>query len=138
MRKVKLIVCETYQGKRKSEDVFAAVFLSNAAALTENTEHVYLSGDFSKSYEKAMAYAKSKLGYGIYNLLVNNCLHYAIDILSAGDCDNSAVETVTSFSPTFIPRLFYYELLAANSLGSSLAPGLNRPKNRHFTTAEVF
>ena len=33
MRKVKLIVHETYQGKRKSEDVFAAVFLSNAAAL---------------------------------------------------------------------------------------------------------
>ena len=32
MRKVKLIVYETYQGKRKSEDVFAAVFLSNAAA----------------------------------------------------------------------------------------------------------
>ena len=36
MRKVKLIVHETYQGKRKSEDVFAAVFLSNAAALTPN------------------------------------------------------------------------------------------------------
>ena len=36
MRKVKLIVHETYQGKRKSEDVFAAVFLSNAAALTES------------------------------------------------------------------------------------------------------
>ena len=34
MRKVKLIVHETYQGKRKSEDVFAAVFLSNASALT--------------------------------------------------------------------------------------------------------
>lgn len=37
MRKVKLIVHETYQGKRKSEDVFTAVFLSNAAALTPNT-----------------------------------------------------------------------------------------------------
>ena len=37
MRKVKLIVHETYQGKYKSEDVFAAVFLSNAAALTPNT-----------------------------------------------------------------------------------------------------
>ena len=36
MRKVKLIVHETYQGNRKSEDVFAAVFLSNAAALTPN------------------------------------------------------------------------------------------------------
>lgn len=37
MRKVKLIVHETYQGKRKSEDVFATVFLSNAATLTPNT-----------------------------------------------------------------------------------------------------
>ncbi len=37
MRKVKLIVHESYQGKSKTEDVFAAVFLSNAAALTVNT-----------------------------------------------------------------------------------------------------
>ncbi len=35
MRKVKLIVHETYQGKRKSEDVFAAMFLSNAAVQNE-------------------------------------------------------------------------------------------------------
>lgn len=35
MGKVKLIVHETYQGKCKTEDIFAAVFLSNAAALTE-------------------------------------------------------------------------------------------------------
>ena len=37
MCKVKLIVHETYQGKRKSENFFAAVFLSNAVALTPNT-----------------------------------------------------------------------------------------------------
>ena len=37
MRKVTLIVHKTYQGKRKSDDVFAAVFLSNAATLTPNT-----------------------------------------------------------------------------------------------------
>ena len=37
MRKVKLIVHETYQGKRKTEDVFATVFLSDTAALTTNT-----------------------------------------------------------------------------------------------------
>ena len=35
MSKVKLVVHEYYAGKRKSEEVFAAVFLSNAAALTE-------------------------------------------------------------------------------------------------------
>ena len=35
MSKVKLIVHECYAGKRKSEEVFAAVFLPNAAALTE-------------------------------------------------------------------------------------------------------
>ena len=38
MRKVKLIVHECYAGKRKSEEVFTAVFLSNAAALTESTK----------------------------------------------------------------------------------------------------
>ena len=37
MRRVKLIVHKTSQGKRKNEDVFAAVFLSNAVALTTNT-----------------------------------------------------------------------------------------------------
>ena len=35
MSKVKLVVHECYAGKRKSEEVFAAGFLSNAAALTE-------------------------------------------------------------------------------------------------------
>ena len=35
MRKVKLVVHECYAGKRKAEEVFAAVFLSNAAAFTE-------------------------------------------------------------------------------------------------------
>ena len=35
MRKVKLVVHECYAGKRKSEEVFATVFLSNAAAFTE-------------------------------------------------------------------------------------------------------
>ncbi len=38
MRKVKLVVHECYASKRKSEEVFAAVFLSNAAALTEGTK----------------------------------------------------------------------------------------------------
>ena len=33
MRKVKLIVHESYQGKRKTEDVFAVVFLSNAVGI---------------------------------------------------------------------------------------------------------
>ena len=36
MRKVKLVVQECYAGKRKSEEVFAAMFLSIAAALTES------------------------------------------------------------------------------------------------------
>lgn len=38
MRKDKLVIHECYAGKRKSEEVFAAVFLSNAAALTESTK----------------------------------------------------------------------------------------------------
>ena len=39
MRKVKLIVHEIYQGKRKSEDVFAAMFLSNAAVLHDSIQN---------------------------------------------------------------------------------------------------
>ena len=35
MSKVNLVVHECYAGKRKSEEVFVAVFLSNAATLTE-------------------------------------------------------------------------------------------------------
>lgn len=38
MGKIKLIVHETYQGKCKTEDIFAAMFLSNASALTEGTK----------------------------------------------------------------------------------------------------
>ena len=36
MGKVKLIVHECFTGKQNPEDVFTAVFLSNAAALTES------------------------------------------------------------------------------------------------------
>ena len=38
MRKVKLVTRERYAGKRKLEEVNAAVFLSNVAALTESTK----------------------------------------------------------------------------------------------------
>lgn len=38
MRKVKLLVHECFTGGQNPEDVFAAVFLSNVAALTENVE----------------------------------------------------------------------------------------------------
>lgn len=37
MKKVKLIVHESYQGKRKPEEVFASVLMSSTA-LTENSE----------------------------------------------------------------------------------------------------
>ena len=35
MKKVKFIVHELYSGKRKFEDIFASVFLSNAVGLTD-------------------------------------------------------------------------------------------------------
>lgn len=38
MGKVKLMIQKSYQSKRKIEDVNAAVFLSNAVALTEHDE----------------------------------------------------------------------------------------------------
>ena len=61
MRKVKLIVHETYQGKRKSEDVFAAVFLSNAATLTENT-HSGIMKDTERSQDSLCS--KEGANYG--------------------------------------------------------------------------
>lgn len=64
MRKVKLIVHETYQGKRKTEDVFAAVFLSNATALTPNA-HSGITKDNERSQdllcsEKGATYGTSE------------------------------------------------------------------------------
>ena len=38
MGKVKLIVHECFTGRQNPEDVFTAVFLSNAAVLTENSD----------------------------------------------------------------------------------------------------
>lgn len=38
MERTRFIVHEEFAGKRNPEDVFAAVFLSNAAALTEQTK----------------------------------------------------------------------------------------------------
>jgi hypothetical protein len=59
MRKVKLIVHETYQGKRKSEDVFAAVFLSDAAALTPNT-HSGIIKDTERSRDSLRSEAERR------------------------------------------------------------------------------
>ena len=64
MRKVKLIVHETYQGKRKTEDVFATVFLSDTAALTTNT-HSGIIKDTERSQdslcsEKGVTYGTSE------------------------------------------------------------------------------
>ena len=64
MRKVKLIVHETYQGKRKTEDVFAAVFLSDTAALTVDTHSGIIKDTerFQDSFcsEKGAAYGTSE------------------------------------------------------------------------------
>ena len=64
MSKVRLIVHESYQGKRKSEDVFAAMFLSNASALTPNT-HYGINKDNERSVdslcsEKGATYGTSE------------------------------------------------------------------------------
>ena len=64
MSKVKLVVHECYTGKRKSEEVFAAVFLSNAAALTPNA-HSGIIKDTERSQdslcsEKGATYGTSE------------------------------------------------------------------------------
>ena len=52
----------------------------------ENIEYLYISGDFSNS----LAYAEKHSGtnYGGYDLLKNNCFHYARDTLLEGTFDD--------------------------------------------------
>ena len=64
MGKVKLIVHECFKGKQNPEDVFTAVFLSNAAALTPNT-HSGIIKDTERSQdslcsEKGATYGTSE------------------------------------------------------------------------------
>ena len=44
MRKIQLIVHECFAGKQNPKDVFAAVFLSSAAVLTESRYHGIMIG----------------------------------------------------------------------------------------------
>lgn len=87
MRKDKLVIHECYAGKRKSEEVFAAVFLSNAAALTESTKPSIIDdGHFSftfAGYEYDVSYWSENNGILRYSYNRNATnLRKAIEVVT--------------------------------------------------------
>ena len=74
-------------------------------------QFVPIKGYFSKSIE--MAYDKAGGNYGGYNLVNNNCLHYARDVLRAGDASSVSVENIIENSTCIVPDEFYEQLYKA-------------------------
>ena len=74
-------------------------------------QFVPIKGDFSKSVE--MAYNKDGGNYGGYNLVSNNCLHYARDVLRAGEASSASVENIIENSTCIVPDEFYEQLYKA-------------------------
>ena len=70
-----------------------------------------IKGDFSQSVE--MAYNKDGGNYGGYNLVSNNCLHYARDVLRAGEASSASVENIIENSICIVPDEFYEQLYKA-------------------------
>jgi len=74
-------------------------------------QFVPIKGDFSKSVE--MAYNKDGGNYGGYNPVSNNCLHYARDVLRAGEASSASVENIIENSKCIVPDEFYEQLYKA-------------------------
>jgi len=87
---------------------------------TGGASNVLLKGDFTEGLELAKKYASGEKDVGKYTVLINNCLHYVLDImLASGDgLDDSLMSIIVRVNPlTTIPSLFYAELFAAVKLG---------------------
>ena len=84
--------------------------------LSKHVEHIYISGDFSDSYELAQSYNGSN--YGGYNLFSNNCLHYVKELLKNGAPEKSWFDTVIN-NYEICPMSFYQELLRAQVIGKA-------------------
>ena len=71
-------------------------------------QYVAFKGDFSDSITRAEQYDDSD--YGGYNLITNNCLHYAKDILREGTAENAEIDKYIHQSIEIVPKNFYYGL----------------------------
>ena len=63
-----------------------------------------IPGDFSASVVLAEEYFEN--GYGDYHFISHNCLHYAREILQAGDCEDDYMDSALSMPATIIPSRF--------------------------------
>ena len=72
---------------------------------TSGVQYVPLKGVFSQSIDMANEYINSN--YGGYNLVGNNCAHYAQEILRFGTVENARVEEYLETSSTIIPKDLY-------------------------------
>ena len=84
--------------------------------LSKNVKHIYISGDFSDSYELAQSYNGSN--YGGYNLFSNNCLHYVKELLKAGSPEKPWFNLAIN-GREIRPMSFYKSLVRAQSIGKA-------------------
>ena len=76
--------------------------------------YTVIEGDFSSSLELAKSYDQTN--YGGYNFFTNNCNHYAKEILTAGDFEDSTVQSAAQKMPGMIPRTYRKVLEFVNDL----------------------
>lgn len=72
---------------------------------TSGVQFVPLKGDFNKSIKLAWEYDDDE--YGGYDLVTNNCAHYAQEILKEGTVYNDKIEKFLETSDTTIPADLY-------------------------------
>ena len=77
------------------------------AVLLEETlsgkDYVFIPGNFTSSVNYAYSYNnQTSTEHGSYDLLTNNCVHYAKDVLRQGTASSTAVESVITNSSAFI------------------------------------
>ena len=110
-----------YTGKKKSnakvyvypaDDQEVQRFLDSK--IVWGVRYTIIDGDFSSSLEVARGYDQTN--YGGYNFFTNNCNHYAKEILTAGDFEDSIVRFVAQKTPGMIPRTYQKVLKAVNEL----------------------
>ena len=70
---------------------------------------MYIPGDFSEAVIRAGKYKKS--GFGPYNPVAHNCLHYAQELLKSGTCYDWAMQESISKANGFIPVTYIYDVM---------------------------
>ena len=100
----------TYVTTQKIDYVFGFIpvvleYQEPVQVYTSGVQYVPLKGDFSESIELAWEYKNEK--YGGYDLVTNNCAHYAQEILKEGTVYNEKIEKFLETSDTIIPADLY-------------------------------